>query len=97
LLFVFSTLIRKKLIPEFSHNAIWHGNFTTQNAEEFMWCAHEKSKVTEDGKIRGLNLVTGFTNSQKLTWMNNLIILVVLAGSVYSEEFSATAYEWTPT
>ena len=60
-----------------------------------MWCAHEKSKVTEDGKIRALNLVTGFTNSQKLTWMNNLIIVVVLAGSVYSEEFSATAYEWT--
>ena len=78
-------------------DSVWHGNFTTQNAEEFMWWAHEKSKVTEDGKIRGLNLVTGFTNSQKLTWMNNLIIVVELVGSVYSEEFSATAYEWTPT
>jgi len=62
-----------------------------------MWWAHEKSKVSEDGKIRGLNLVTGFTNSQKLSWMNNLVIVVELAGSVYSEEFSATAYEWTPT
>ena len=78
-------------------DATWQGNLTTQNAEEFMWWAHEKSKVTKDGKIRGLNLVTGFTNSQKLTWMNNLIIVVELAGSVYSEDFSATAYEWTTT
>lgn len=78
-------------------DATWHGILTTQNAEQFMWWAHEKSKVTEDGKIRGLNLVTGFTNSQKLSWMNSLIILVELAGSVYSEEFSASAYEWTST
>jgi len=41
--------------------------------------------------------VTGFTNSQELTWMNNIIIVVELTGSVYSEEFSAIAYEWTPT
>ena len=78
-------------------DATWHGILTTQNAEQFMWWAHEKSKVTEDGKIRGLNLVTGFTNSQKLSWMNSLIILVELAGSVYSEEFSASAYEWGST
>jgi hypothetical protein len=78
-------------------DAVWHGNFTTQNADEFMWWGHEKSKVTKDGKTRGLNLVTGFTNSQELTWMNNIIIVVELAGSVYSEEFSAIAYEWTPT
>jgi hypothetical protein len=78
-------------------DGVWHGNLTTQNTEEFMWWAHEKSKVSEDGKIRGLNLLTGFTNSQKLSWMNNLIIVVELAGSVYSEEFSATAYEWTST
>jgi len=73
----------------------WHGTLTTtENPEQFMWWAHEKSKVLEDGKIRGLSLVTGFTNSQKLSWMNNLIILVELAGSVYSDEFCATAYQW---
>jgi hypothetical protein len=51
-------------------DATWQGNLTTKNAEEFMWWAHEKSKVSEDGKISGVNLVTGFTNSQKLSWMN---------------------------
>ena len=76
-------------------DATWHGVLTTQNAEEFMWWAHEKSRVLEDGKIRGLNIVTGFTKSQNLSWMNSLVIVVELAGSIFSEEFSATAYEWT--
>jgi hypothetical protein len=39
--------------------------------DQFMWWAHEKSKVVESGKIKGLNIMTGFTNSQKLSWMNN--------------------------
>jgi len=76
-------------------DATWQGTFTTtENFEQFMWWAHEKSKVLEDGKITGLNVVTGFTNSKKLSWMNSLVIVVELSGSVFSEEFSATAYEW---
>lgn len=72
----------------------WQGTLTTQNGEQFMWWSHEKSKVLQDGKIKGLNIVTGFTNSQNLSWMNSLIIVVELVGSIFSEEFSATAYEW---
>jgi hypothetical protein len=41
-----------------------------------------------------LNIVTGFTNSQNLFWMNSLVIVVELAASVHSDEFCATAYEW---
>jgi hypothetical protein len=36
--------------------------------------AHGKGKVVEGGKVKGLIMVTVFTNSQKLAWMNNLII-----------------------
>jgi hypothetical protein len=76
-------------------DATWHGCLTTtEHAEQFMWWGHEKSKVLQDGKIKGLNIVTGFTNSQNLSWMNSLIIVVELVGSIFSEEFSATAYEW---
>jgi len=78
-------------------DAAWQGTLTTEHVEEFMWWAHEKSRVLEDGKIRGLNIVTGFTNSRNLSWMNSLIIVVELAGSVYSDEFCATAYEWNIT
>ena len=76
-------------------DANWQGTLTTEDGEEFMWWGHEKSKVLEGGKIRGLNIVTGFTNSKNLSWMNSLIIVVDLAGSVNSDEFCATAYEWS--
>lgn len=75
-------------------DATWQGTFMTEKGEQFMWWGHEKSKVLDEGKIRGLNMVTGFTNSQNLSWMNNLIIMVDLVGSVISEEFTATAHEW---
>ena len=35
---------------------------------------NEKSKVVEGGNIKGLNILTGFTISHKLSWMNNLIL-----------------------
>jgi hypothetical protein len=73
----------------------WQGTLTTEDTEEFMWRGHEKAKVFESGKIRGLNTVTGFTNSQNLSWMNSLIIVVGLAASISSDEFCATAYEWS--
>jgi hypothetical protein len=38
--------------------------------------------------------MTGFTNSELLSWMNNLIIAVEVDGSIYSQEFKATGYEW---
>lgn len=59
-----------------------------------MWWAHEKSKVVEGGKIKGLNIMTGFTNSQKLSWMNSLIIVIAINGSISSMEFKANGYEW---
>jgi hypothetical protein len=75
-------------------DATWQGTLTTQNGEQFMWWSHEKSKVLQDGKIKALNIATGFTNSPNLSWMNSLIIVVELAMSISSEEFSGTAYEW---
>ena len=77
-------------------DASWHGCLTmTKNGEQFMWWGHEKSKVLENGKITGLNIVTGFTNSQKLSWMNSQIIVLEVSGSVSSKEFTTNAYEWS--
>jgi hypothetical protein len=55
-----------------------------------MWWVHEKSKVVEGGNIKGLNIMTGFTNSQKLSWMNNIILAPEISGSVFSQRFKAT-------
>ncbi|HZE77130.1 MAG TPA: hypothetical protein VE089_01125 [Nitrososphaeraceae archaeon] len=38
--------------------------------------------------------MTEFTNSQKLSWMNNLIIALEAACSVFAQKFKATGYEW---
>ncbi|HEV3433001.1 MAG TPA: hypothetical protein VG098_03310 [Nitrososphaera sp.] len=83
-------------------DASWQGSFMTTTAEgggsstgdQFMWWAHEKSKVVEGGKIKGLIMVTGFTNSQKLSWMNNLIYALESETDTESEKFKTTAYEW---
>ena len=76
-------------------DATWHGSLmSSENGDQFMWWAHEKSKVVEGGNLKGLNIMTGFTNSQKLSWMNNLIIALEISGSVFSQKFKATGYEW---
>jgi hypothetical protein len=75
-------------------DATWQGSLTTEDGDQFLWWGHEKGKVVEGGKITGLNLVTGFTNSQKLSWVNSMIMAIEIAGSVFSQEFKATAYEW---
>lgn len=76
-------------------DATWQGSLTiAESSDQFVWWAHEKSKVIEGGKIKGLNIMTGFTNSQKLSWMNNLIIVIEIDGSISSKKFKATGYEW---
>jgi hypothetical protein len=64
------------------------------SADQFLWWAHGKGKVVEDGKVRGLIIVTGFTNSQKLSWMNNLIMALESEFDPESKKFKITAYEW---
>lgn len=42
---------------------------TAEEGEQFIWWAYEKSKLEESGKIKGSVIVSGFTNSEKLSWM----------------------------
>jgi hypothetical protein len=85
-------------LTKYPHGIIdgtWQGSITTtEGGDQFMWWGHEKCKVVEDGKIKGLNIMTGFTNSQKFSWMNNLIIAIEIDGSISSMKFKATGYEW---
>jgi hypothetical protein len=64
------------------------------SADHFVWWAHGKGKVVEDGKVKGLIIVTGFTNSQKLSWMNNLIMALETEFDPTSQKFKITGYEW---
>jgi hypothetical protein len=73
-----------------------HGSLmTAEGNDRFVWRAHEKGKVIEGGKVKGLIIVTGFTNSQKkLSWMNNLIMALESEFDPESKKFKITAYEW---
>ena len=76
-------------------DASWQGSLaTTEGGDQFVWWAHEKSKVVENGKVKGLTMVTGFTHSQKLSWMNNLIIALESETDSSSQKFKTTGYEW---
>lgn len=75
-------------------DAEFRGVVTTAENDQFFWWAHEKSKVGQDGKVRGLVIVTGFTNSQKLAWANNTIIVLDAVFDPAAQEFKGTAYEW---
>jgi hypothetical protein len=92
-------------VTQYPHGIVdgsYQGSFMTTTAEsrgstsdQFVWWAHEKTKAVEGGKkFKGLTMMTGFTNSQKLSWMNNLIIALDLETDPESEKFKATAYEW---
>ena len=76
----------------------YQGSITTTeggSGDHFVQWAHEKTKPVEGGrKFKGLTMMTGFTNSQKLSWMSNLIIALDLESDPESQKFKATAYEW---
>jgi len=90
-------------VTQYPHGMVdgsYQGSFMTttegggNGGDHFVWWAHEKTKVVEGGKFKGLTMMTGFTNSQKLSWMNNLIIALDLETDPESQKFKATAYEW---
>jgi hypothetical protein len=92
-------------VTQYPHGIVdgsYQGSFMTTTAEgsgssgdQFVWWAHEKTKAVEGGgKFKGLTMMTGFTNLQKLSWMNNLIIALDLETDPVSQKFKATAYEW---
>jgi hypothetical protein len=70
------------------------GSVMTNEGDQFVWWAHGKGKVVEGGKVKGLIIVTGFANSKKLSWMNNLIMALESEYDPESKMFKITAYEW---
>ncbi|HEX6283060.1 MAG TPA: hypothetical protein VFZ67_12610 [Nitrososphaera sp.] len=90
-------------VTEYPHGIVggsYQGSFmitggdSSSAGDQFVWWAHEKTKMVEGGKFKGLTMMTGFTNSQKLSWMNNLILALDLETDPQSQRFKATAYEW---
>lgn len=85
------------IMTQYPHGVVdasYQGTLMASEGEAFMWWAHQKSKVVEDGKIKGMVMVSGFTNSQKLSWMNSLIMLLESEFDPIAQQFRTTGYEW---
>lgn len=89
-------------VTQYPHGIVdgsYQGSFTISggdsiNGDQFIWWAHEKTRMAEGGHFKGLTMLTGFTNSRKFSWMNDLIIALDLETYPESQKFKATAYEW---
>ncbi|HJS83513.1 MAG TPA: hypothetical protein VJ742_11840 [Nitrososphaera sp.] len=75
-------------------DASYTGFVALPEGATFMWWAHEKSKAVEGGKMKGLVMVSGYTNSQKYSWMNNLILALESEFDPATQQFKTTGYEW---
>ncbi len=84
------------LYPHGAEEASFQGTMmtTAEESEQWIWWAHEKSKVAEGGKIKGIVIISGFTNSQKLSWMNNLVVAGESEFDPATQQFRVTGYEW---
>ena len=75
-------------------DANYNGFVTFTDGDTFMWWAHEKAKTVKDGKMRGLVSVSGYTNSQKHSWMNNLIMALETDFDPATQQTKSTGYAW---
>jgi hypothetical protein len=72
----------------------YNGIVTMADGQTFMWWAHEKAKTVEGGKMKGMVMISGYTNSQKYAWMNKLIIAVESEFDPSTQQIKSIGYEW---
>ena len=80
--------------PHGSVDASYNGFVTFPEGDTYMWWAHEKAKSVDGGKIRGIVTVTGYTNSQKYSWMNSVILVLESEFDPATQKLKTTGYIW---
>ena len=75
-------------------DASYNGFVTFSDGDTFMWWAHEKAKTAKDGKMRGLVMVSGHTDSQKYSWLNNLVIAIESDFEPATQQIKSNGYAW---
>ena len=69
------------------------GIVTSQDGDIVAWKCYVLGK-SQAGKTNGVAIIQFMTTSQKLSWMNGLIIVEETVADSKTMEFSGTAYEW---
>jgi hypothetical protein len=79
--------------PDGHSSGTGQGICTTQNGDMMVWKCYALSKP-EAGKDKNITIIQLMTTSQKLSWMNSLLIVYESIGDMKTMEFSSTGYEW---
>ena len=83
-------------VTQYPHGAVnaQYKGVATIEGEQYIWWAHEKSRVREGGTVRGIVIVSGYTNSQRLAWLNDLVMVIEVENDASFQQYKGTAYEW---
>jgi hypothetical protein len=84
-------------VVQYPHGVIvanYQGVEMTTEGYQYIWWAHEKSKVVEGGIVKGIMISTGHGNSQKLSWMNNIVVVTEMQTDLRNQRFEGIGYEW---
>jgi hypothetical protein len=74
--------------------AITKGSLMTDdNGHQFMWQSYEMS-IVDGKKLKGLDIVTGSTKSQKWARLNKLIIVLETEHDPSFKKYKLTGYEY---
>jgi hypothetical protein len=94
------------IVTRYPHGVVdgsYQGMLSTQEGDQILWWAHEKGKVIDGGssggggggsKVKSLIMVSAFTNSQKLLWINKLIMALEAERDPATHHSKSIAYEW---
>ncbi len=71
---------------------------TTEGGDQIFWWAHQKTRIVEQGgnggKRKGIAIVSFFSNSQKLSWINSTIVVDDVEMDLATQEMKIVGYEW---
>lgn len=69
----------------------WHGMMMTKENETIVWNGSGHS-MRHQGAVKGIMVITFMTKSEKYAWMNSIIAVKELQGTMM--DFTSTTYEW---
>ncbi len=84
------------LYPHGMFDMSLQGYATTPTGDQILWWGHEKSKIVPGGKRKGLGILSLFSNSQKIPWINSTIITYEVDEDLSTQQFTSVGYEWVP-
>lgn len=70
---------------------------TTEEGDQIFWWAGQKSKIVEGrngGKRKGVAIVSFFSNSQKLSWINSTIVDDDVEMDLATQQMKIVGYKW---